>query len=110
MNGEKTRIKSGVEAAKKGRLGGIASGKVRHERKALREAVEAMLSMPAIVDGEQLINPITGEPYENMQAALIVSTLRRALNGDTKAAGKIVEWLGEETSPAGIVINVALGK
>lgn len=110
MNGERTRIRSGVEAAKRGRNGGIASGKVRQERKALREAVRTMLSMPAIVDGEQLINPFSGEPYENIQAALIVSTLRRALDGDVKAAGRIVEWLGEDGSTSGVVINVSLGK
>ena len=74
----------------------------------MREAVEAMLSMPAIIDGEQLINPFTGEPYENMQAALVVATLRRALDGDTKAAGKIVDWLGESNTPAGVTINVSL--
>ncbi len=110
MNGERTRIKSGAEAAKRGRKGGIASGKARQERRALREAVEAALSMPAIVDGEQLINPITGEPFENMQAALVVATLRRALDGDTKAAGKIVDWLGEGNTPSGVTINVALGQ
>lgn len=92
------------------RKGAEASHKAHRERKIFRETVAEILANPAILGGKQLTNPATGEPLENMQAALIVATLKAALKGDHKAAAKIVDWLGESNTAAGVTINVALGK
>ncbi len=92
------------------RMGAAASHKAHRERKLFRQTVAEILANPAKLNGKQLVNPATGEPLENMQAALIIATLKAALKGDHKAAAKIVDWLGESNTPAGVTINVQLGK
>lgn len=90
--------------------GGLAAAAARRERRLFRETVADILACPAKFNGKVLKDPTTGKPLENMQAAVVVSMLKEALNGDSKAAGKLVEWLGEANTPAGVTINVALGK
>ena len=90
--------------------GGRNSRGKKQERRLLRETVAEVLSMPAVFNGKELKNPTNGEPLENLQAALVIATLKSALNGDHKAAAKIVEWLGESNTVAGVNINVQLGK
>lgn len=90
--------------------GGRNSRGKKQERRLLRETVAEVLSMPAVFNGKELKNPTNGEPLENLQAALVIATLKSALNGDHKAAAKIVDWLGESNTAAGININVQLGK
>ena len=90
--------------------GGRNSRGKKQERRLLRETVAEVLSMPAVFNGKELKNPTNGEPLENLQAALVIATLKSALNGDHKAAAKIVDWLGESNTVAGININVQLGK
>ena len=90
--------------------GGRNSRGKKQERRLLRETVAEVLSMPAVFNGKELKNPTHGEPLENLQAALVIATLKSALNGDHKAAAKIVDWLGESNTVAGININVQLGK
>ena len=46
--------RSSEEAVKNGRKGGIASGKARRERKALRELLESYLDKPATVGGQEV--------------------------------------------------------
>lgn len=43
INGEQTQFRSGDEAVRNGRAGGIASGKARRERKTLADALRAEL-------------------------------------------------------------------
>lgn len=81
---------------------------VKRQRKALREAVAVILSMPAKLDGTPLLGP-DGEPMVDMQEAVIVATLRQALSGDVKAAAKIMEWLGEVDAQPNVTINVGFG-
>ncbi len=90
--------------------GGRNSRGKKQERRLLRETVAEVLSMPAVFNGKELKNPTNGEPLENLQAALVIATLKSALNGDHKAAAKIVDWLGESNTVAGVNINVQLGK
>lgn len=92
------------------RMGAAASQRKQRERKLFRQTVAEILANPAMLNGKQLINPATGDPLENMQAAIIIATLKAALKGDHKAAAKIVDWLGESNTPAGVTINVQLGK
>lgn len=105
----KTSNQSREEAAKNGHKGGVASGKARREKKALREIVIDILSRPAVVGGKKLTTP-DGAPIENYQAALVASMLNQALKGNVKAAQQILEWSGETNSQSGLTINVSLGK
>lgn len=94
-----------AEFQSKGRKKGA---EVKRQRKALREAVSIILSMPAKLDGTPLLGP-DGEPMVDMQEAVIVATLRQALSGDVKAAAKIMEWLGEVDAQPNVTINVGFG-
>jgi len=82
----------------------------QQQRRLMRETVAEILALPAVFNGKELKNPTNGEPLENLQAALVIATLKSALNGDHKAAAKIVDWLGESNTVAGVNINVQLGK
>ena len=91
-------------------MGGKASAIANRKKKAFREAVAAFLAAPAMWKGKQLVDPVTGEALDDMQAALIVRTMQEAMGGNVKAAKLIAEWLGEGNTPAGVNINVSLGK
>ena len=56
MNDENLRTLSPSEAREYGRRGGVRSGEVRRERKAIRQALEEALSMPCEVEGMELSN------------------------------------------------------
>lgn len=56
MNDENLRVLSPSEAREYGRRGGVRSGEVRRERKAIRQALEEALSLPCDVDGETVTN------------------------------------------------------
>ena len=77
MAGEKTRFRTGEEAAEKGRLGGIASGESRRKRKELREILYDMLAgkMP---EGDQTV-----------AEAVCGGLIKRAIEGDPKAFSMI---------------------
>ena len=82
-NGKKTRFKSGEEAAKNGRKGGIASGESKRARRTLREELLAMLE----VDG--------------VQASMAAALIREAIEGNnqgsvTKAFSVIRDTIGEK--------------
>lgn len=56
MNDKNLRTLSPSEAREYGRRGGIRSGEIRRERKAIRQALEEALSLPCEVDGETVTN------------------------------------------------------
>lgn len=57
------------------RMGGIRSGEVRRERKALREALEEALALPCEVEGMELTNV----------EAVAVALVKEAKNGNVRA-------------------------
>ena len=71
-------IKSEEEAREKGRKGGIASGKARAERKALKEELLLLLS-----EGDT-------------QKKISLSLIQQALDGNTKAFEVIRDTIGEK--------------
>ena len=75
MNDENLRTLSPSEAREYGRRGGVRSGEVRRERKAIRQALEEALSMPCEVDGMELSN---GE-------AIAASMVNEAKGGNVRA-------------------------
>ena len=82
-NGKKTRFKSGEEAAKSGRKGGVASGKSKRARKTLREELLALLEV------------------DDVQVRMAAALIKEAVEGDskgsvTKAFTVIRDTIGEE--------------
>lgn len=95
MNDQNLKRPTSKEARELGRKGGIASGKARAERKQMREDLLFILSQPAVLKGGAVRkNPVTGEPM-NMQQDMLVALVMRARAGDVKAAGKVIDILGE---------------
>ena len=81
--GKATQFKSGEEAAKNGRKGGIASGKAKRARKTLKEELLAMLEV------------------DDVQTRIAAALIREAIEGNsqgsvTKAFSVIRDTIGEK--------------
>ena len=90
-------IKSTEEAREKGRAGGIASGKARRRKRAMREAADLFLSLP-VTDRRKLKKLKAKELDENdidQQMDMIAGLVEAAQNGDAACANVIVKLLGE---------------
>lgn len=90
-------IKSTEEAREKGRAGGIASGKARRRKRAMREAADLFLSLP-VTDRRKLKKLKAKELDEediDQQMAMIAGIVEAAQNGDAACANVIVKLLGE---------------
>lgn len=84
------------EARELGRQGGIASGKARREKKALKETLELLLQQ-AVKDsnGKAVKNPITNEP-EDYQTRIVTKLVLKAGKGDIDAIRLVQSMKGEE--------------
>lgn len=90
MRGNTDNLKKGLspeEAREYGRRGGVKSGEVRRERKALRECLEVLLS-----------EKIKGEDGKRTTRAEAISAalISRASEGDVKAFEVIRDTVGEK--------------
>lgn len=94
-------VKSKSEARKRGRAGGIASGKARREKKAMRETLDILLSMPmkdgayADVESIQSFASIKGKNI-SVQEAILIAQVQKAMKGDTKAAEYVRDTIGQK--------------
>lgn len=94
-------VKSKSEARKRGRAGGIASGKARREKKAMRETLDILLSMPmkdgaaADVESIRSFASIKGKNI-NVQEAILIAQVQKAMKGDTKAAEYVRDTIGQK--------------
>lgn len=78
MNNDNLRALSREEAVKNGKKGGIASGKARRERKALKEQLLLLLD------------------NEDTQKELCTALISQAMTGNTKAFEIIRDTIGEK--------------
>ena len=84
---ERTKAEQRVVA----QMGGIASGKARREKKAMKVTLEALLSMP-LKDGEsadvETIKSLAELNGKNItvQEAIMLKQIQKAMKGDTRAA------------------------
>lgn len=98
-----TSEQSREEAKKNGAKGGIASGKARREKKAFKETLEALLSMPMndgdgiSVDDIQNFANIKGQNI-SVQEAILIAQVQKAMNGDTRAAEYLRDTAGQKPS------------
>lgn len=76
-NREATQFRSGSEAAKIGKNGGVASGEARRKKKALRECLEILMEKEISKDKDG--NTINGAE------AMAIKAFQAALKGDWKA-------------------------
>lgn len=87
------------------RKGGIASGKARREKKAMKDTLTDLLSMPLesgkSVDIEDIKNlaALNGKNI-TVQEAIMLAQIQKALEGDTKAAEYIRDTSGQKLKDA----------
>lgn len=80
-----------IEARKNGAKGGVASGKARREKKAMKDTLASLLSMP-LKDGKasdlDTIKNIAAIKGKNItvQEAIMLAQIQKAMKGDTRAA------------------------
>ena len=78
--------------------GGIRSGEVRRQRKAMKEQMEMLLSLPYKKQSEIEELGIDKENIDN-QMAIIVAMYKKALNGDVQAFNTIREVTQDNQNP-----------
>lgn len=82
------------ERAECGRKGGIKSGETRRKKRAMKEAIEVVLSMPMKkgrkydVEDIKSFSDIKGKNI-SVNDAIIIAAVQKALRGDVRA----LEWL-----------------
>jgi hypothetical protein len=86
-----TQFESGRTAVESGRLGGIASGKAKREKKAMKDTLATLLSMPlkdGMADDIEEIQSIASLNGKNItvQEAIMLAQIKKAVKGDTRAA------------------------
>ena len=100
-NSEGTQFKSSAEAVAHGSKGGVASGKARREKKAMRETLAALLTMPikdgkfADVDSIKNFASVKGKNID-VQTAISIAMIQKALKGDKGAAEFIRDTSGQK--------------
>lgn len=83
------------------RMGGIASGKARREKKLIRETIEQILSMPykagttKALEDMQCIVDANGANL-TVQEIICVQLAKKAMKGDTKAAEYLRDTAGQK--------------
>ncbi len=90
-------VRTKEEARERGHNGGIKSGEVRRQRKAFRESMNTLLSMPiaSTRDYNKVANMgIDPEDIDNSQL-IVVGLFNRAKTGDVFAIQKLLEMIGE---------------
>ena len=98
VKGKATQIRSGEEAARKGKKGGKASGESRRKKKTYRELTQAMLS--AKVDNEEMkaIALQFGIKDLDVKTLTLLGMIRAAAGGSHNAFDRLVELSGENES------------
>lgn len=96
-----TSEQSREQAAINGAKGGAASGESRRRRKALAESLNALLALPiAPGDITELDSALSADGLENANLSVLdriaLSLVRKAIEGNTKAAELIRDTIGEK--------------
>lgn len=108
-NKQNLKILSPTEARKNGRKGGIASGKARRERKAMKDTLASLLSMPlnsgktADVDEIKHFAALQDQNI-TVQEAIMLAQIQLAIAGDTKAAEYVRDTSGNKLKD-GVVLS-----
>ena len=96
-NGKLTQFRSGEEAAKAGKKGGVASGETRRRKRTLKAATKALLETP--VKSKELkqkmeLLGVSAEDADYM-TAVAVAMVTQAMKGNVKAAAFCRDLIGE---------------
>lgn len=108
-NLENLKVPTSEEARRNGAAGGRASGEARRRRKAMREVLDDLLSMPlrkgALKEIESLadlagpngkINMLNVKVNVTVEQAVLLAQILQAINGNTKAATFLRDTAGQK--------------
>ena len=100
-NLDNLRTPTTEEARKIGAKGGIASGKARREKKAMKDTLAELLTMPlenGALDNLEEIQSIAEMKGKSISVheAIMLAQIRKAVEGDTKAAEYIRDTSGQK--------------
>ena len=95
------KVPSSAEARQYGSKGGKASGKARREKKAMKDTLETLLTMSIEVGTADSIDEIQSIALLNgknisVQEAIMLAQIKKAIEGDTKAAEYIRDTSGNK--------------
>ena len=95
------KLPSSAEARQYGSKGGKASGKARREKKAMKDTLETLLTMSIEVGTADSIDEIQSIALLNgknisVQEAIMLAQIKKAIEGDTKAAEYIRDTSGNK--------------
>lgn len=89
------------QRAEYGRQGGIKSGETKRRKKAMRETLDVLLSLPlksgkyADIETVKNFAALKGKNIST-QEAMLISMMQRAMKGDVKAAEFIRDTVGQK--------------
>lgn len=95
--GKATQFKAGEEQAKIARLGGIASGEARRQKKTLAQMAQAFASLPVPEKTKNQLAALgVSEEDAIHQMALVAAMFSAGEKGNVRAAALITEWMAPE--------------
>lgn len=108
-NLENLKVPTSEEARRNGAAGGRASGESRRRKRAMREVLDDLLSMPlrqgALKEIKSLadlagpngkINLLNGKVNVTVEQAMLLAQILQAINGNTKAATFLRDTAGQK--------------
>ena len=88
-NGVATQFRSGEEAARNGKKGGIASGQARHQKKTLSELAKMIAENPAPTTAKKKLTKMgISDEDANNNACIVVAVYDKAIKGNMQAVDK----------------------
>lgn len=98
-NGNKTKFKSGEEAAKNGKKGGIASGIAKRQKKTIAEIVKNMMNAELTDAEKQSMAKRYGVEIgeeATISSLMVAGQVKEAMKGNTKAFNALTEIAKEQ--------------
>ena len=83
-----TQFKSGKEAVKNGRKGGIASGESKRKQKTMKEMLDYLLE-------KEVVNKSTGEKVSTLEA-MMSAIVRKAISGHVESCKFVRSTIGQD--------------
>jgi len=105
-------VKTSEEARERGRKGGIKSGEVRKAKKTMRETLQDALKIELSPEKLEELGAEVGlmNGDTTVLSAIIASTIREAINGDTKAIQFVRDSIGEKPIDEMHTVNETITK
>ena len=100
-NSKDTQFRTGAKQVETAKKGGIASGKARREKKAMKETLEALLSMQmksgkaADVEAVKSFAELKGKNI-SVQEAMVIAMIQKAMKGSVQAAEWVRDTAGQK--------------